>query len=95
MKRIQEKIHYRKHDKVIAIETVDKPGQLGAIGSVYGSYGISIGNVEFTKPDEPDNLVTITIFSHIPANVSYMDFMLQLQRLEGIKRVYEVTGKLG
>ena len=89
MKKLQKRIKAHNNNKVIIIRTVDKPGQLGAIGSIFGKFGISINSVEFQKEDEQAKIVSIKVYSNIPLGTQLLEIIIELQRLDGIEKVYE------
>ncbi len=89
MKKFQDRLKVRNHNKVILIRFQDRPGQLGAIGTTFGRYGHSIRNVEFLQSGEQDQVIDIRVYSHIAANAQLYDFMMELQRLPGVEKVSE------
>jgi len=89
MKKLQEHIKVKNHHRVLVIRTQDQPGQLGAIGSVFGKFNISIRNIELIRSEDREQELDIKLFAQLPAGVALFDLMTALQQLPGISRVAE------
>lgn len=90
LKQFQENFKIKNHGKVILIRTIDVPGQMGAIGTVFGKNNISIKNIEFVKSEEYEKTVSIKIYSNIPSSVVLLEFLNEIHKLEGVEMVKEV-----
>lgn len=89
LKKFQESFKSKGQFKFIYVQTIDVPGQIGAIGTIFGKYDISIKNIEFIKPDGKEISVQIKIYAHIPSSVSFFEFMKELHDIKGIEKVSE------
>lgn len=67
--------------QVIVLQISDEPGQLGAIGSVLGRYGVSIREVDIDQQALPHTVMQLS-----------MDFPAKLDRLALITEVSRVSG---
>jgi len=89
MKKFQDRIKVKNQYRVIVLQSVDEPGQLGAIGAIFGQYSISIKNIDMYKASEMSNSVTIRMTAHITPSTHFLEFMAALKNLRGIDSVSE------
>ena len=90
MKEIEVRIRRRGLGQLVVV-TVDRPGQLGRIGTVLGGFGVDIEHVDF----EPrmDEMVALSLSVRVPAQVSRHDILVALGDVDGVKEVdWEDTG---
>ncbi len=80
--KIQRYVTYRCRNEIIKINTIDKPGQLGIIGTELGKLNISIKNLKMEPIN--DRHLHITLYIVIPRNVSSTVLIENLSKIEGI-----------
>jgi len=86
LKRTEKHIARKNLRSLFRIRTRNIPGQISAIGCIFGKYSVTIKNIEFLNDADEDE-IHIKYFVRIPGNVSPEKIMDELQRLEGIKDV--------
>jgi len=84
LKWLEERIPRRGVGVVVMI-MVDRPGQLGRIGTVLGAFGVNIERVEMSA--RMDNKVTLELAARIPARVSRDEILVALGDVEGVEDV--------
>lgn len=67
--------------QALLLQISDEPGQLGAIGSVLGRFGVNIRSVDIDHGAEPYALMELSL-----------DFPAKLDRLALIEEIYHVQG---
>jgi putative Mg2+ transporter-C (MgtC) family protein len=90
LKTWHEKFKMKESLKVICVNTIDIPGQIGAIGNVFGKYGISIKNMEFIKSEVKEAYISIRLYALMPGGIQLLEFMKELNDLKGVEKVYEI-----
>lgn len=81
-----EKVFIKKRKfKIIEIETKDKPGQLGKIGTLLGEEKVNIKTVEL-KYREKD-LAYIELWLDLPPEIDIKDILQKLGKIEGVCKV--------
>lgn len=83
LKRV-EKIYHREQERLLTIEGRDRPGLLGEIGTVLGSYGVDIKDIEMTV--EADK-VSMELRVDVPLRENIQEVTQKLKCLEGIDLV--------
>jgi putative Mg2+ transporter-C (MgtC) family protein len=84
LKWFEERIP-RRGVGVMNIVMVDRPGQLGRIGTVLGAFGVNIERVEMSA--RMDNKVTLELAARIPPRVSRGEILVALGDVEGVEDV--------
>jgi putative Mg2+ transporter-C (MgtC) family protein len=84
LKWFEERIPRRGVGNVVMV-MVDRPGQLGRIGTVLGAFGANIERVEMSA--RMDNKVTLDLAVRIPARVSRDEILVGLGDVEGVEDV--------
>jgi len=84
MKDLELRIRRRGLGQLVVV-TVDRPGQLGRIGTVLGGFGVDIEHVDF----EPrlDETVALHLEVRLPAQVSRHDILVALGDVDGVHEV--------
>lgn len=88
LKKLEHNLANRKHLNVLYIKTSNLPGQIGAIGNIFGKNNININNIEFFN-NEDDADVLIKLYVRIPNDAKKKTVMGELQKIEGVSKVYE------
>lgn len=83
LKRV-ERLHHKEQERLLTIRGKNRPGLLGEIGTVLGTYGIDIRDVEIVI--EGDR-ATIELRVDIPGINDIQDVTLKLKSLDGIELV--------
>jgi len=74
----------------LTILTLDKPGQIGAIGTILGNHYISIQNLKVVSSDDED-IIKIKVVISLKHKNELSDFIIEeLNQLDGIKSVHYV-----
>ncbi len=81
--KLDERFFHRSQYQVIDIVATDRPGQLGAIGSLLGQRNISIRNVRLERQQDDLN-VHIRMFIKLPADVDCSALTAALASIEGV-----------
>jgi len=84
LKWFEERIPRRGVGHVVMV-MVDRPGQLGRIGTVLGAFGVNIERVEMSP--RMDNKVTLELTARIPARASRDEILVALGDVEGVEDV--------
>lgn len=63
----------------------DRPGQLGKIGTMLGTYGVNIEHVELSQ--RMDEKVSLSLAVRVPPRVSRDELMVALGAVEGVDEV--------
>ena len=82
LKWFEERIPRRGVGTVV-LAMVDRPGQLGRIGTVLGAFGVNIERVEMSP--RLDNKVTMSLAARIPARASRDEILVALGDVEGVE----------
>ncbi|MGH2349198.1 MAG: MgtC/SapB family protein [bacterium] len=83
-KVIETRIPRRGYGQIGLVVT-DRPGELGAIGTVLGGMGVNIEHVEVAQ--RMDERVSITLTVRIPARASRDDILMALSGTAGVEDV--------
>lgn len=67
---------------VLAVKILDQPGQLGAIATVLGRYGVDIKGVEM-NPEEGER-TSIELAVHVPARIDRTKLLEEVLALPGV-----------
>jgi putative Mg2+ transporter-C (MgtC) family protein len=67
------------------VVTVDKPGQLGRIGTALGGFGVDIEHIEFES--RMDENVVLDLSVRVPTHVNRHDVLVAVGELEGVSEV--------
>ncbi|HHW09536.1 MAG TPA: MgtC/SapB family protein [Firmicutes bacterium] len=73
-----------KRQVVLAMDIMDQPGQLGAIGSLLGSRGINIRGVDITPSSISDKHTHLEVVIDLPAKANRLDITEEIMKLPGI-----------
>jgi len=90
MKKIEERIRSAGPFRVIVIRSTDEPGQLGAIGSVFGKHGASIKNIKIIKMEDQSDDINIRLTVEFKPETPLMSFLDELKAVKGISSVSEL-----
>ncbi len=71
--------------KGIVLLVEDKPGQVGAIGSILGDLCVLIKNIQMTQVE--GNYLEIELLLQIPSNLSVDQVMEELSTLKGLRTI--------
>lgn len=69
----------------VIIVMADRPGQLGKIGTMLGTYGVNIEHVELSQ--RMDEKVSLSMAVRVPPRVSRDELMVALGAVEGVDEV--------
>ncbi len=69
----------------LQVVTVDKPGQLGRIGTVLGGFGVDIEHVEFES--RMDENVVLDLSVRVPTRVNRHEVLVSVGEIEGVSEV--------
>ena len=69
----------------VELEILDRPGQLGRIGTALGERGVNIENVEMSE--RMDDRVTITLALRLPARTTRDEVLVALGEIAGVEQV--------
>ncbi len=75
----------RRGVATVELLLVDRPGQLGRIGTVLGAHNVNIENVEMSE--RLDEHVTISLAVRLPARMSRDEVLVALSDLDGVEQV--------
>lgn len=89
LKKLQEKIRGKDPLRMILIQSVDEPGQLGAIGSVLGRHGASIKNIALAKLEDKTSDIQIRMTILFKPNTPMLDIFDELKAVRGVSSVRE------
>lgn len=84
--KLDERFFHRSQYQAVDIIALDRPGQLGAIGSLLGQRNISIRNVRLERGNDERN-VHIRMFVKLPIDVDRSDLADALASIEGVSSV--------
>lgn len=91
--RTQRWLRKSKQFLELTLLIADVPGMLGLIGSVIGSYDISIRSVELTDDDSTaGEKVVVNLFLRVPANLDLNALLSDLKAIPGVYHL-ESSGK--
>lgn len=83
LKRV-EILHHKEQERLLTIEGRNRPGLLGEIGTILGTYGIDIRDVEIIIEGDK---ATIELRVDIPKKDDIQEVTLKLKSLDGIEFV--------
>ncbi len=83
LKRV-ERLYHREQEHLLSLEGKNRPGLLGEIGTILGTYGIDIKNVEITIEGEKASL---KLGVDIPSLDYIQEVTQKLKSLDGIEFV--------
>ena len=69
----------------LVLEMVDRPGQLGKIGTALGAFGVNIEGVELTQRSADRVMLAMTV--RLPARVSRHELLVAVGEIEGVDEV--------
>lgn len=67
----------------INLTIVDRPGQLGKIGTTLGEFGISIRNIKMEVLEEGKVYINLTV--RLPSNIKMEEVIMKLSSIEGVQ----------
>jgi len=74
----------KKHNEIyLRILTINKPGQIGRIGTELGKMCISIVNIKLEAVD--DTMIAVILAAKIPRNTEVSEVIEELSRIDGIE----------
>ena len=88
LKKLEHNLTRKKHLNILYIKTSNFPGQIGTIGCTFGKYGITIKNIEFLNNEDDDDAL-IKFFVKLPNNIKKKTIIGELQKIEGVSKVFE------
>ncbi len=83
--KFEDRFTGRREYKGIVLLVEDKPGQVGAIGSILGDLCVLIKNIQMTQVE--GNYLEIELLLQIPANLSVEQVMEELANLKGLRTI--------
>ncbi len=84
LKVIEARIRRRGLGQLVVV-TVDRPGQLGRIGTVLGGFGVDIEHIEFSQ--RMDETVALHLAVRLPTQTSRHDVVVALGDVDGVEEV--------
>lgn len=87
--RFENKITSGSRIKIFSIETQNRPGQLGKIGSVTGSYDCIIQNVKLENLNDLTCVILLSV-KH-PKNFNLIKFLDELSAIDGINSIFDIN----
>lgn len=84
--RFEQKFTGMREYKGILLVVEDKPGKIGAIGSVLGDMGISIKNIQLSRLENEEDL-EIELLIQLPPNIMISQVIHELSTLTGLKNI--------
>ncbi len=84
LKVIEAQIRRRGLAQLVVV-TVDRPGQLGRIGTVLGGFGVDIEHIEFAQ--RVDETVALHLAVRVPTRTSRHDVLVALGDVDGVAEV--------
>lgn len=88
LKKLENQISKKNQFWTIYVKSDNIPGQIGAIGCIFGKYKVNIKNIEFLNDDNDDNLL-IKFLIKLPNNLKKETVIDELFSINGIQKVYE------
>lgn len=84
--RFEQRFTGMREYKGLLLVVADKPGQIGAIGSVLGDMGISIKNIQLSRLENEEDL-EIELLIQLPPNVLISQVIHELSSVTGLKNI--------
>ncbi len=69
----------------LQVVSVDKPGQLGRIGTVLGGFGVDIEHIEFES--RMDENVVLDLSVRVPTHINRHEVLVAVGEIEGVSQV--------
>ncbi|MCX7748647.1 MAG: MgtC/SapB family protein [Clostridia bacterium] len=88
LKRLEGHFSRKNQYRVLYVQTVNVPGQIGAIGHTFGKHDVLIKNIEFLRNEE-DQCVLMKFLVKIPHDFVKETIIKELHDIEGVQKVYE------
>ncbi|MCX8129089.1 MAG: MgtC/SapB family protein [Clostridia bacterium] len=88
LKKMEDSFSKNSAYRAIHIQSMDKPGQIAAISSIFDKNGIPVKRIEFINEENEKNL-SIKILAKIPSKLGSKNVISDLHSVEGIYKVYE------
>lgn len=89
LKKIEESFFKRPRHHLLQIQIIDRPGQLGILGTALGQINVDIRSIELKQLTVKDVLL-VEMLVLLPPLRSLNEVITQLARAEGVIRVEEV-----
>lgn len=84
--RFEQKFTGMREYKGLLLVVEDKPGQIGAIGSILGDMGISIKNIQLTRLENGEDL-EVELLVQLPPNVMISQVIHELSAVSGLRNI--------
>ncbi|NLB87897.1 MAG: MgtC/SapB family protein [Syntrophomonadaceae bacterium] len=84
--RFEQKFTGMREYKGLLLIVEDKPGQIGAIGSILGDMGISIKNIQLSRLENEEDL-EIELLIQLPPNVMISQVIQELSAVTGLRNI--------
>lgn len=81
-----ERSYMSPSDITLLVTTVDQPGQIGRIGSYFGTQNISIKDIHVVEKKESQLILSLTLASLQGSSSKIIDKLLSVEGVEGIKK---------
>jgi putative Mg2+ transporter-C (MgtC) family protein len=88
LKKMEDSFSKKSIYKVVYIQSIDKPGQIGEIISAFNNNNIPLKRVEFINEDNDKNIY-IKVMAKFPVRLSSSNVLNDLHNIEGIYKVHE------
>ncbi|MDQ2087517.1 MgtC/SapB family protein [Herbivorax sp. ANBcel31] len=88
LKKMEAQFTKKKQLSILHITTKNMPGQIGAIGCVFGKHNVVIKNIEFINNDH-ENQVVVKFLIKIPVDVKKESIVGDLQEVKGVQKVHD------
>lgn len=72
---------------LLLIENDDRPGMIGAYGSILGKNSINIANMSLSRNEEGGTALTLLTLDSIPGE----EVIKELEQITGVKKIYSMT----
>lgn len=89
IRKIELKYIKTKNNYFVTMRVVNRPGQLGKIGTALGSKGISIRNIAMSETD--DDIVELNLFVKVPEGLNKIDLVEVLTAVDGVNEIVDVS----
>lgn len=82
-----EKSYSQGYTATLLLSIVDKPGQIGKIGSYLGQHCVSIRDIRIEEHDDHGHSLLVTLMLHFPDRVNVNEVIANLMAIDGVMAV--------
>lgn len=87
--RLESRFTGRREFKGLVLIMEDRPGQVGAIGSILGEMNVLIKNIQLNRLEGND--LEIELLLQIPSNITVEQVVEQLDQMKDIRSIYRLN----